>query len=70
MSTNKEFLYLIMNTRKEPNAAKLIEKEHLDVLIVNSNEAVTEMQDIFLASGHFLNVPGLPSLHPEMLPLW
>ena len=38
--------------------------------IQNAAKLITQMQDIFLASGHFLNVPGLPSLHPEMLPLW
>ena len=69
MSTNKR-IFIPDHEYQEriQNAAKLIEKEHLDVLIVNSNEADYGNARYF--SGYFLNVPGLPSLHPEMLPLW
>ena len=71
MSTNKR-IFIPDHEYQEriQNAAKLIEKEHLDVLIVNSNEADYGNARYFSGFWHFLNVPGLPSLHPEMLPLW
>mgnify|MGYP000727258520 CR=1 FL=1 len=72
MSTNKR-IFIPDHEYQEriQNAAKLIEKEHLDVLIVNSNEAdYGNARYFFWLLATFLNVPGLPSLHPEMLPLW